>query len=208
MTASDAALVRLSAAIATADAQVLAATIDRAAVVAHQVAIEEAILQSYLFAGYPAALEAMRAWRTRSGVPAPASAAGDEADWPERGAQVCAIVYGGQYERLRGNVAALHPELERWMVVEGYGKVLGRPGLPLRTRELCIVALLAGQSAPTQLYAHLRGALNAGAAVDDIELLFEEIAGLVEAGRVRDAREVWRAVRARRDGSVTPDKRA
>ena len=72
-------------------------------------------------------------------------------------------MYGGQYEKLRANIAALHPDMERWMVREGYGKVLGRPGLDLATRELCIVALLAPQDAGPQLYSHLRGALNAGA---------------------------------------------
>jgi len=207
MTAADVALVQVSAAIATADAQALAAALDRAAVAAQPIAIEEAILQSYLFAGYPAALTAMRAWRDRSGMPAPVSPAGDDAQWSDRGARVCAIVYGGQYERLRENVAALHPDLERWMVIEGYGKVLGRPGLPLRTRELCIVALLAGRIAPAQLYAHLRGALNAGASEEDIEVVFESVASLVDPGRLRDAREVWRSVRARRDGSA-PGERA
>ena len=49
------------------------------------------------------------------------------------------------------------------MLAEGYGKVLGRPGLALEVRELCIVAILAGQDAAPQLYAHLRGALNVGA---------------------------------------------
>jgi hypothetical protein len=50
------------------------------------------------------------------------------------------------------------------MIVEGYGKVLGRPGLDAGdVRELCIVALLAVAGRAAQLYSHLRGALNAGA---------------------------------------------
>ena len=70
---------------------------------------------------------------------------------------------------MNANVQALHPDLGRWMVTEGYGKVLGRPGLDLGVRELCIVALLATQDAVPQLYSHLRGSLNAGMAASDVE---------------------------------------
>jgi 4-carboxymuconolactone decarboxylase len=51
----------------------------------------------------------------------------DAALWRARGQEVCRAVYGGQYPRLRENVRDLHPDMERWMVEEGYGKVLGRP---------------------------------------------------------------------------------
>jgi 4-carboxymuconolactone decarboxylase len=54
------------------------------------------------------------------------------------------------------------------MVEDGYGRVLGRPGLDLAVRELCIVGLLCPQDAPRQLYSHLRGALNTGASVEDV----------------------------------------
>ena len=53
----------------------------------------------------------------------------------DRGEEVCRTVYGGQYEGLRRNVRDLHPDMERWMVVEGYGKVLGRPGLDPQRRR-------------------------------------------------------------------------
>jgi len=70
--------------------------------------------------------------------------------------------------KLRANVAAIHPALDRWMVSEGYGKVLGRPGLDLVHRELCIVGLLAAGVWDDQLYSHLRGALLAGAPVASV----------------------------------------
>jgi 4-carboxymuconolactone decarboxylase len=61
------------------------------------------------------------------------------------------------------------------MLVEGYGKVLGRPGLSLRRRELCIVAMLArqGRRVERQLYSHLRGALNAGASRAEVDEALE-----------------------------------
>src|SRR5215472_7269706 len=88
---------------------------------------EEAILQSYLFVGFPRALNAMRAWRKASERPAPrvdADPAADPAAWRARGEQTCATVYGPMYERLRVNIRHLHPALDDWMIEEGYGRVL------------------------------------------------------------------------------------
>ena len=113
--------------------------------------------------------------------------------------RVCEAVYAGQYARLRKNVARLHPDMERWMLTEGYGKVLGRPGLELKVRELCIVALLAGQDAAPQLHSHLRGALNVGASPEEVEAALEVACGAVAPERAAAAREVWDAVRRRWD---------
>jgi len=111
------------------------------------VAVEEIILQSYLFAGFPRALNAARAWRATSGRAAPAEdaeASVEDLDlWRKRGEETCAIIYGENYEKLRQNIRELHPALDEWMIVDGYGKVLSRPGLDLRTRELCVVAACA-----------------------------------------------------------------
>ena len=68
------------------------------------------------------------------------------------------------YERLRENIRDLHPLLDDWMIVEGYGKVLSRPGLDLARRELCIVAACAAAAQDRQLHSHLHGALNVGVA--------------------------------------------
>ena len=82
----------------------------------------------------------------------------------------CAAVYGSMYERLRENIRVLHPALDDWMITEGYGKVLSRPGLDLPRRELCIVAACAAAGQDRQLHSHLHGALNVGvsrSAMDD-----------------------------------------
>jgi len=110
---------------------------------------------------------------------------------------VCGRVYSGQYEKLRETVRTLHSDLEQWMVVEGYGKVLGRPGLSLRIRELCIVASLSVVGAPKQLYSHLRGAVNVGAEVADVgEALVQADRYLDEEGRLM-SRRVWDKVQQR-----------
>jgi alkylhydroperoxidase/carboxymuconolactone decarboxylase family protein YurZ len=57
----------------------------------------------------------------------------------------------------------MSPEVFFWMELEGYGKVLSRPGLDLVDREIAIVACLMIEHRPAQLHSHLRGALNVGA---------------------------------------------
>ena len=159
--------------------------------------VEEALLQSYLFVGYPAALNAFALWRQLSGRPAQAATEDGWDEWPGRGAEVCRQVYDDQCGELRENVRALHPDLERWMVTEGYGKVLTRPGLALRDRELCIVAMLAVQDVPRQLYSHLRGARNAGADDAAVERALAEVAAFTD-GRARErARATWQRLRER-----------
>jgi 4-carboxymuconolactone decarboxylase len=191
------ALVALSATIAQQDPELLETALAEAAQRAAAEHVEEALLQSYLFVGYPAALQAIGRWREMTGRAAPPPTPGSWEEWAERGARVCSLVYGGQYERLRENVRRLHPEMETWMVVEGYGKVLGRPDLPLATRELCIVALLAVQRAPAQLYSHLRGALQVGAPEADVEETLAIAGGVSGAERAALASQVWQKVRAR-----------
>jgi 4-carboxymuconolactone decarboxylase len=165
--AADAALARLAAAIAAAGEREVQEALREAARHAPPEWTEEVILQSYLFAGFPRALNAAREWRRISGRPAPAHDEGarydDVAHWRAEGERTCAVVYGDAYGRLRQNIRALHPALDAWMIVEGYGKVLSRAQLDLRRRELCIVAACAAAGYDRQLHAHLHGARNAGA---------------------------------------------
>lgn len=195
------ALVRVSVALATRGSDI-GPVLRAAAAAAEPLAVEEALLQSYLFLGYPTALRALAEWR-RVSSQAPPPARRDEAEWERRGAATCAVVYGGQYPRLRSNIAALHPDMEQWMLVEGYGKVLSRPGLDLATRELCIIGLLAPQDAGPQLYSHLRGALNAGAAEADVGEAVELIMPLLDAERSGELLKQWTAVRGRRGVTTT-----
>jgi 4-carboxymuconolactone decarboxylase len=138
-------------------------------------------------------------WRERTGRTAPEARAEKRAQWRKRGEGVCKIVYAGQYDRLRENIARLHPDMERWMVEEGYGKVLSRPGLELKVRELCIIGVLVGLDAPQQLFSHLRGALNAGATTDDVETAVEIACQHSSLTAKENAREVWRNLKNKRN---------
>jgi 4-carboxymuconolactone decarboxylase len=114
----------------------------------------------------------------------------------ERGEQTCAIVYGDHYERLRENIARLHPDLDRWMVVEGYGKVLGRPALDLAVREMLIVAMLVvqGESGRRQLRSHLKGALSAGVSPGDVVRTIEHAAAFAAPKNRELALKLWSVV--------------
>ena len=200
-----AALVRVAAAVATGkvpelDARLAAAREARVP----GLWIEELLLQSMLVVGYPLALVAFGAWR-RVGGPAPVEGDGAEdlahADWQSwatRGAAVCREVYGRAYHKLLVNLRALHPALEDLVLVDAYGKVIGRPGLDLKRRELCTVATTAVLGTADQLHSHLRGALNTGAAGEEIEAVLELVDGDLDAERRRSAREQWGDVKRRR----------
>ena len=188
-------LVAVSAAVATREVPEVERALRIAARTAHPESVDEVILQAHLFVGFPVALEAMRLWRTISRRETPDDVPDEAAAWAERGAAICRTVYAENYEKLRTNVAALHPDFDRWMVDGGYGRVLGRPQLDLATRELCIVALLAVWGAPRQLHSHLRGALNAGARPDDVEQAVEVACRYLSRPRAAAVRELWSRVR-------------
>lgn len=192
------ALIELAAAIATADESGVRAALSATARVVRAEWVEELILQSYLFVGFPRTLNAAREWRRASGraaPPADADAAPENIDaWAARGERTCATVYGGMYERLRANIRALHPALDTWMIVDGYGKVLGRPALDLKRRELCIVAVCAVTEQDRQLHAHLHGAVNAGATPAEVAAALRLIAPRLGAAANERFAQLWARV--------------
>lgn len=189
------ALLRLAASLGTRDAAAIRAAMEAARDVADPSAVDEVLLQSHLFVGFPDALNALGLWREVSGTSAPAPAGEDPAAWDARGERVCAEVYGANYDKLRINVRQLHPDVDGWMATGGYGRVIGRPGLDLATRELCIAALLAVWNVPRQLHSHLRGSLNAGAPVAEVDEAVDAACGFLPPERAADVRALWGEIR-------------
>ncbi len=161
--------------------------------------IDELLLQSILMVGYPRALIAFTVWRKLSGLPAPESDLDQDyaraAEWTRRGEELCGVVYGENYRKLRESVRALHPAVDSWMITEGYGRTLARQGLDLRRRELCTVAQTAVMEAPRQLHSHLRGALNAGATFGQIEGTLSIVNPLLSFDQWKKIKQLWRTVR-------------
>ena len=117
--------------------------------------------------------------------------------WTKRGVAACGEVYGRTYHKLMLNLGSLHPAIEPLVVVDAYGKILGRPGLDAKRRELCTLAAIAMQNAPVQLHAHLRGALNTGSTREDVD----EVIAIVEVDLTKERAlklwEMWADVRER-----------
>ncbi|MEO5589215.1 MAG: carboxymuconolactone decarboxylase family protein [Gemmatimonadaceae bacterium] len=195
-------LVRIAAAIAAADERTTRMVMEASVGRVDPAKVDEVVLQSYLFAGFPRTLNAARAWRVASGAKAPLVDPDMEQrgvdDWEGDGEVTCHTVYGESYELLSENVRALHPALHSWMIRDGYGKVLSRPGLDLISRELCVVAACAASGQQRQLHSHLHGALNAGAAVADVITVFDSLADLVDAPSLKQYRSLLSHVVSRR----------
>ena len=185
-------LVRLAAAVAGSAIGVVRRVICEARDQADPAHVEEVLLQSYLFAGFPRTLNALSAWRELSGLPAPLSdplaATSNAPAWESQGEDTCQVVYGPVYTPLRANIRALHPAIDLWMIVDGYGKVLSRPNLDLARRELCIVAACTAAEQLPQLRSHLRGARNAGAELTDLSATLSALSDLIPLSAMTAAR--------------------
>lgn len=203
------ALVRLAAAIAGSDEATTRRVIDEIAGSVSPEAADEVILQSYLFAGFPRTLNAARMWRAASGVRAPPA---DESastrhveEWERKGEATCGIVYGASYELLRRNVRELHPALDAWMITDGYGKVMSRPVLDLKRRELCVVAACAAAGQQRQLHSHLHGAINTGASPKEVSATLEALTDLVGPREIKQYQALLARVIASRSAQSTRD---
>ena len=158
-------------------------------------ALYEIVLQSYLFLGFPRMLLAAEsleaAWPLENGdAKLEPITPSEAADWFERGEILCKKVYDTTYESLRDAVLSKSPEIFRWMIFEGYGKVLSRPGLPIVDRELSIVAFLMAENRPRQLHSHIKGALNVGAPEELVRRVVVDLKPLAPHG-YQSAREIF-----------------
>lgn len=65
--------------------------------------------------------------------------------------------------------ADIAPDLVKFAIEFAFGEVLSRPGLDLKTRELCTVAALSGLGAESQLKWHMEAALHVGAQQAEVD---------------------------------------
>lgn len=161
--------------------------------------IYEVLLQSYLFLGYPRALEGIKIFRETSAENEPAPSRINFkynywSEWKIRGRVLCEKVYGKNYDKLRDRIGEISPELSEWMIVEGYGKVLSRGVLAGVMRELCTVAALTVSSDLNQLHSHMRGARNLGAGINDIEQTVEIASAFCSKSKGQRARKLFESV--------------
>jgi len=158
-----------SAAIAITDHKILESVINMA--IKNNIPAQhlyEIVLQSYLFVGFPRMIEAADHLNSMVKIEGGHSrltlVSYEESErWFVNGKKLCQKVYGEKYDILRKRVEAFAPDIFRWMVFEGYGKVLSRPKLKIVERELAIISCLIVEERERQLFSHIIGARNVGA---------------------------------------------
>ena len=131
--------------------------------------LREALLMLVPYAGYPRALAAFAV----AGLgPDLRPGAADEAPAGARAARGRAAfdaVYGSSAPRILEGLEALDPRLPAWTLEHAYGRVLARPGLAPRERELLAVAILTALGGLDEpLLGHMRGALRLGASPEQV----------------------------------------
>ena len=98
----------------------------------------------------------------------------DEVQYQKGVEQFAQMVGRGKIDELRERFQALSPDFERLVMGTIGGEVWSRPGLDLRTRSLCSIAVLAGLGRINALELSIRMALNNGASrVEIVETFFQ-----------------------------------
>ncbi|HEY3331490.1 MAG TPA: carboxymuconolactone decarboxylase family protein [Capsulimonadaceae bacterium] len=116
----------------------------------------------------------------------------------KRGWELIQAIHNTVADKTVGGVAEVAPALGEMIVSFAYGDVMARPGLDVKTRQICIVAMLAamgGHTAP-ELKAHIRGALRVGWTKDEIAEVLIQTAVYAGFPAAINAVEVAKAVYA------------
>jgi 4-carboxymuconolactone decarboxylase len=87
----------------------------------------------------------------------------------EKGLDVFTKITGLSREASRKGLNEISPELSDWILEFAYGEVLSRKQLDLKSRQLATVAALTAMgTAPGQLRAHIKGAINVGCSQSEV----------------------------------------
>lgn len=88
----------------------------------------------------------------------------------DNGLKVRKQVMGDAFvQRAIDNTTELTEPLQEWINEHAWGSTWQRDGLPRTTRSLVTIAMLAALKAPTEMKGHVRGALNNGCTVEEIQ---------------------------------------
>ena len=88
----------------------------------------------------------------------------------KKGLKIRTEVTGEEFvNRAINNTTELTAPLQDWINEHAWGSTWQREGLPKKTRSLVTIAMLAALKSPTELKGHVRGALNNGCTVEEIQ---------------------------------------
>lgn len=150
----------------------------------------EAILQSYLFCGFPAAIESLKIFRNHYTGFSKSKFIYNVKSFKAKGKINCKLIYKKNYKKLIENMNYFSHDLKEWMIIEGYGKVMGRKGLTLLEREFINVSILCTRLYYNQLHSHIKGCLHLGASKEDINELLNSIKENVGRSNIDSAKEL------------------
>jgi 4-carboxymuconolactone decarboxylase len=87
-------------------------------------------------------------------------------------------------------------KLQEFVTTHAWGAIWGREGLPLKTRSMINIAMLAALGRPHEFRLHLAGALNNGVTKDEIAEILIQVGGYAgfpcAVDGFRQAREVFK----------------
>ncbi len=123
-----------------------------------------------------------------------------ERDRYNRGLEKLAQVDGDAGRRVIESLAAIAPDMARYVIEFPFGDIYSRPGLDLKSREIATVAALTALGfALPQLKVHIHGALNVGCSRTEVVEVIMQMAvyagfpaalnGLYAAREVFDERD-------------------
>lgn len=136
--------------------------------------IQESILQTYLFNGYPRTINAFTVLKESCfelNVDYYLPTSVDEKDasfYLTEGLKLFEVIYRELADKVINHIQSCSEELMTWILLEAYGKVLSRKMLSTRVRELLIVGMLFSMKSYRQLMPHARGVLLCGGSKDDV----------------------------------------
>jgi 4-carboxymuconolactone decarboxylase len=142
---------------------------------------EETLLQAVLFAGFPRAVTAFEvlaeAWPATA---PPTGGALPPAEQAAAGQALFAAIYGRNEAAVHTMLRGFHGEFHDFVLESAYGRVLSRPGLTPRVRELLATGVLAAQDQLPQFVGHARGALHFGATRIELQEVLVTVLGSLE----------------------------
>lgn len=173
--------VRAFAALVIGDEPVARAAMEALGAAAAGRAFAERVLMVHLFAGFPRQIVALQTWRNvleEQRHPAPSLREAPPSD-PSAGRATFDAIYGDVAPIVLERLRALAPILPRLILDHAYGRILARPGLSVRDRELASVGALAVTDTPEQLQSHIRGAIRNGASHEAVLATIAAVSDLI-----------------------------
>ena len=163
----------------------------------HPSHIHEILLQAHLFAGFPRAITGLMVFARiaeEKGLDASTFLNTEKEESgmsrAEKGKRLFDRVYEKNAEPVLESLHSLHPQYDKWVLEDAYGRLLSRSFLDGKTRQLCAVAALPTTGVPTQLHSHIVGALNLGADKNEVREIIVSMEPLAEKTKIKEALDI------------------